>query len=348
MSREISTKDLLAAWKIYRLMRREQPDLVHTHTAKAGAVGRMAGLMYRWLTPSALMGKPRRCRFVHTFHGHVFHSYYGPAKTKLFLAIERGLARTPTDCIVVVSEQQRKEINEEFRVGRREQFEVIPLGLDLDAFSDWQTRRAIVRAELRATENEVLIGIVGRLTEVKNHEMFLRAAACLQDLLAAEPTGAHIRFVIIGDGRLRSSLEAKAHELALKEDVVFLGTRDDPEDFYPAMDIIALTSLNEGTPLTLIEAMANERPVIATAVGGVVDLLGVRVSETDGYTICERGISVPSGDVESFARGLLRLINDQTLRARFSTAGREFVQANYGKDRLIRDISRLYERLLAE
>ena len=348
MSREISTKDLLAAWKIYRLMRRERPDLVHTHTAKAGAVARMAGLMYRWLTPSALMGKPRRCRFVHTFHGHVFHSYYGPAKTKLFLAIERGLARTPTDCIVVVSEQQRKEINEEFRVGRREQFEVIPLGLDLDAFSDWQTRRAIVRAELRATENEVLIGIVGRLTEVKNHEMFLRAAACLQDLLAAEPTGAHIRFVIIGDGRLRSSLEAKAHELALKEDVVFLGTRDDPEDFYPAMDIIALTSLNEGTPLTLIEAMANERPVIATAVGGVVDLLGVRVSETDGYTICERGISVPSGDVESFARGLLRLINDQTLRARFSTAGREFVQANYGKDRLIRDISRLYERLLAE
>ena len=347
MSREISPQDLLAAWKIYRLMRREQPDLVHTHTAKAGAVGRIAGLMYRWLHPSALIGKPRRCRFVHTFHGHVFHSYYGPAKTKMFLAIERGLARSVTDRIVVVSEQQRAEINEKFRVGHREQFEVIPLGLDLDAFSGWQNRRAIVRAELGATENELLIGIVGRLTEVKNHEMFLRAAARLKDLLAAEHTGPRIRFVIIGDGRLRSALESKARELALKEDVVFLGTRSDPEDFYPAMDIVALTSLNEGTPLTLIEAMANERPVIATAVGGVVDLLGARASETDGYAICERGISVATGDIESFARGLLRLINDKALRARLSAAGLGFVHANYGKDRLIRDISNLYERLLA-
>src|SRR5262249_53844214 len=146
MSREISPQDLLAAWKIYRLMRREQPDIVHTHTAKAGAVGRVAGLMYRWLTPLALMGKPRRCRFVHTYHGHVFHSYYGPGKTKLFLAIERGLARSPTDRIVVVSEQQREEINERFRVGRREQFEVIPLGLDLDVFSNWPARRERVRA----------------------------------------------------------------------------------------------------------------------------------------------------------------------------------------------------------
>jgi len=348
MSREISLKDLVAAWKIYRLMRREKPDIVHTHTAKAGAVGRMAGLMYRWLTPSALVGRPRRCRFVHTFHGHVFHSYYGPGKTKLFLAVERSLARTPTDRIVVVSEQQRHEINEHFHVGRREQFDVIPLGLDLEVFADSQLRRPRVRAELRAGDNDVLVGIVGRLTEVKNHEMFLLVAARVKALLAAENSDVRIKFVIIGDGRRRSPLETRASELGLSEDVVFLGTRNDPEDFYPALDIVALTSLNEGTPLTLIEAMANERPVIATAVGGVVDLLGAQVSQQDGYTICERGISVAGGDVESFAGALLRLVTDRALRACVSAAGKDFVYANYGKDRLIRDISNLYERLLAE
>lgn len=348
MSREISPNDLLAAWKIYRLMLRERPDIVHTHTAKAGAVGRVAGMMYRWLTPSALIGKSRPCRFVHTYHGHVFHSYYGPAKTKMFLAIERQLARSITDRIVVVSEQQREEINGRFQVGRTGQFEVIPLGLDLNIFSDWKNRREKVRLELRATDSELLIGIVGRLTEVKKHEVFLRAAARLKQLASAENFKARIRFVIIGDGRLRSSLEAKTRELDLTDDVAFLGTRNDPENFYPALDIVALTSVNEGTPLTLIEAMANERPVIASAVGGVVDLLGPRVADADGYTICERGISFSSNDDEGFAHGLLRLLSDEPLRARVSAAGRDFVRANYGKDRLIRDILNLYERLVAE
>lgn len=346
LSREISSKDLLAAWKIYRLMLRERPDIVHTHTAKAGAVGRLAGLMYRWLTPSAMIGRRRQCRFVHTFHGHVFHSYYGPARTKMFLTIERLLSRA-TDRIVVVSEQQRREINEGFRVGHREQFEVIPLGLDLDVFSNWKSRRSHARAGMDATESDMLIGIVGRLTEVKNHELFLRAAARVKELVAAQNLRPRVRFMIVGDGRLRASLESKARELGLTEDVAFLGTRNDPEDFYPALDIVALTSLNEGTPLTLIEAMANQRPVIATAVGGVTDLLGPVISDRDGYAICERGISVKSGDAESFARGLLRLLTDEPLRTRLSAAGKDFVYANYGKARLIRDISNLYERLLA-
>ena len=142
MSREISLSDALTIWKLFRLMSRERPDLVDTHTAKAGTVGRVAGLMYRWLTPSTLVGKPRKCRFVHTYHGHVFHSYYGPLKTRLFLGIERLLARLATDRIVVVSEQQRHEINEVFRVGRRSQFAVIPLGIDLGAYGNWQERRA--------------------------------------------------------------------------------------------------------------------------------------------------------------------------------------------------------------
>ncbi|HEY0405378.1 MAG TPA: glycosyltransferase, partial [Pyrinomonadaceae bacterium] len=147
MSREISLKDAVTIWKLYRLFRRERPDMVHTHTAKAGTVGRVSGMLYRWLTPATLIGRPRRCRFVHTYHGHIFHSYYGRLKTRLFLSIEKALARFATDSIVVISRQQYREIHEEFKVGRREQFAVIPLGLDLDVFADWPQRRARLREE---------------------------------------------------------------------------------------------------------------------------------------------------------------------------------------------------------
>lgn len=341
MSREISLKDGLTTWKLFRLMVRERPELVHTHTAKAGTVGRVAGLMYRWLTPAALIGRPRPCWFVHTYHGHVFHSYYGRLKTRLFLTIERSLARLITDRIVVISQQQRHEINEVFRVGDSKQFAVIPLGLDLSTFADWRERRPRMRAELHTGEDTVLIGIVGRLTEIKNHRLFLQAAARLKSI-----TGSGVRFVIIGDGHLRGRLEAQAKQLGLDEDVLFLGNRNDPEDFYPALDIVALTSLNEGTPLTLIEAMANARPVIATSVGGVVDLLGPAVSATDGYTICERGLAVESGDAESFAQGLRRLIEDAELRKTVGERGPEFVARSYSKDRLLADMSALYGELI--
>jgi glycosyltransferase involved in cell wall biosynthesis len=321
-------------------MLRERPDLVHTHTAKAGTVGRVAGLMYRWLTPAVLIGKPRPCRFVHTYHGHVFHSYYGRFKTRLFLAIERSLARLVTDRIVVISEQQRREINVVFRVGRSKQFAVIPLGLDLGTFSNWRERRPRLRSELSAEEDTTLVGIVGRLTEIKNHRLFLNAAALLK-----QSGGSKARFVVIGDGHLRDELEARTRSLKLDEDILFLGTRNDPEDFYAALDIVALTSLNEGTPLTLIEAMANARPVIATAVGGVVDLLGSTVSRADGYTVCERGVLVKSGDVEGFAHGLARLIADAGLRRQVSAQGPEFVARHYSKARLLADMSELYGEL---
>ena len=303
MSREISPKDAITVWKLYRLFVRLQPDIVHTHTAKAGTVGRVAGMLYRWLTPSVLSGRPRPCRFVHTYHGHVFHSYYGRAKTRLFLFIERTLARV-TDRIVVISPQQLREIHEQFGVGRREQFAVIPLGLDLSAFAGWPERRAAARRDLGLRDEEpsseaqtLLVGIVGRLTEIKNHRLFLEAVARFKELRRREPAEAgmagstepdaggdtfdarRVRFVVIGDGHLRSELEAYARELGLEEDVVFAGTRDDPENFYAALDLVALTSLNEGTPLTLIEAMANARAVVATEVGGVVDLLGDALTE---------------------------------------------------------------------
>jgi len=345
MSREVSLKDSLTTWRLFRLMLRERPDIVHTHTAKAGTVGRVAGLMYRFATPTILLGRPRRCLFVHTYHGHVFHSYYSPLKTRAFLNIERLLARLATHRIIVVSRQQQREINENFQVGRREQFSVIPLGIDLSAYENWQARRPRLRAELKASEAHVLVGIVGRLTEIKNHAMFLQAAARLKELMSGNVAARRVRFVIVGDGNLRGKLESQAASLGLGEDVLFLGTRADPADFYPAFDILALTSLNEGTPLTLIEGMANSRPVIATDVGGVVDLVGAPVGEMDGYALCERGLLVKSEDIEGFARGLARLIEDEALRRELGKRGREFVLQHHSKERLVSDIAGLYQEL---
>jgi glycosyltransferase involved in cell wall biosynthesis len=348
MSRELSLKDTITVWKLYRLLRRVRPEVVHTHTAKAGAVGRVAGLLYRWLTPASLIGRPRQCRFVHTYHGHVFHSYYGSLKTRVFLLIEKNLARVITDRIIVLSEQQRREIHDKFRVGRAEQFTVIPLGLDLTLYANWAARRHVLRDELGLASEETLVGIVGRLTDVKNHELFLRVAALYQARYA-DSQASRVRFVVIGDGHLRERLEARARELKVAG-LSFIGSRTDPENFYPALDVVALTSLNEGTPLTLIEAMANERPVIATAVGGVVDLLGVNSDEAkegdNSFTICERGILVRSNDVVGFCEGLRRLICDVALRRELGGRGRKFVEACYSKERLLSDTANLYRELL--
>jgi glycosyltransferase involved in cell wall biosynthesis len=330
MSREISSNDVVTVWKIFRLLLRERPDIVHTHTAKAGTVGRVAGFFYRWLTPGTLIGRPRPCKFVHTYHGHVFHSYYGRGRTRMFLAVERLLARLVTDRLIVISEQQRAEIGNDFRVGRQGQIKIVPLGLDLQVFAGYATRRARFREELGVDDETVLVGIVGRLTEIKNHQMFLNSIARLP---ADERR--RMRFVVIGDGSLRARLEEQARSLGLGGDVIFAGGRKDPEYFYPALDIVALTSRNEGTPLTLIEAMANARPIVATSVGGVVDLLG------DG-----RGICVPSGDEEAFAAALSRLAADRQLQKELGARGLEFVERVYPKERLIDDIKHLYQELM--
>jgi glycosyltransferase involved in cell wall biosynthesis len=371
MSREVSPKDALTVWKLYRLFRELQPDIVHTHTAKAGTVGRVAGMLYRWLTPSTLIGRPRACRFVHTYHGHIFHSYYGRLKTLLFLTIERLLARTATDRIVVISRQQFREIHEQFGVGSAAQFKVIPLGLDIETFAGWSERREAARAELGAGAGDVLVGIVGRLTEIKNHKLFLEAArmylerqttASALDEVGGVVRGAQaeeekaaarrVRFVVVGDGHLREELQTQAHALGIAERVTFTGTRSDPENFYAALDIVALTSLNEGTPLTLIEAMANARAVVATAVGGVVDLVGeasdktATITAAPAYTLCERGVRVRTNDAEAFCEALRRLVVDEELRRTLGERGRSFVAEHYSKERLVKDVLNLYSELL--
>ncbi|HEV7375210.1 MAG TPA: glycosyltransferase [Pyrinomonadaceae bacterium] len=355
MSREISPKDVLTIWKLYRLFKRERPDIVHTHTAKAGTVGRCAGLLYRWLTFATLTGRPRRCRFVHTYHGHIFHSYYGALKTRIFLLIEKALARTATDRIVVISAQQFREIHEEFGVGRARQFAVIPLGLDTSVFANWQKLRHSMRDELGAEREDVLVGIVGRLTEVKNHALFLQAAARFKETVGVNSDGRRVRFLVIGDGHLRGKLEAQARELGLDDDVKFLGTRSDPEKFYPALDVVALTSLNEGTPLTLIEAMANSRPCVATSVGGVVDLLGEKVKRANGsgadegaWAVCERGVLVRPKDALAFSDALARVVNDEALRREMGARASRFIEQNYSKERLLADVMNLYREMTQE
>jgi len=340
MSREISARDLLVVVRLIQELFRFKPDIVHTHKSKAGTAGRIAALAYKWLTPSALKLRPRPCKIVHTYHGHIFQGYYWPVRTALYLAIERILARLPTDCIVVVSESQRREICEGFHVGRPEQFRVIPLGLDLEELP--QTAGSRFRQELGVAADELLIGAVGRLTEIKNHIMLLESAALLFR------RGIPARLVIVGDGHLRDRLGQHARELGISERVRFTGFRRDVLALYPALDLVALTSLNEGTPLTLIEAMASARPVAVSEVGGVPDLLGARQSFPVGFSVWDHGVSVPTGDVARFALALGFLAEHPDLRAEMGARGRAFVERNCSRERLLNDVAKLYRALSCE
>lgn len=339
MSRELSPKDLISLWKIYREIKRQKPDIIHTHTAKAGTIGRAAGFLYRWLNW-------KNVKLVHTYHGHVFHSYYGRAKTKFFLLIEKILARFATDKIIVISRQQRSEINEKFGIGKASKYEVIPLGIDLQTFQNRGFKRNILRDELNVKDTDLLIGIVGRLTEIKNFPLFLKVAEMYRE--RKKPDFPSLKFVVIGDGHLRRDMERDAENLGIKDLVIFLGNRNDTNVFYAGLDIVVLTSLNEGTPLSLIEAMANEKAVIATTVGGVADLLGDAAKKMDNFTVCERGISVRTQDAEGFFSGLMYLAGNQTLQKKLGKNGKRFVLERYDKNRLVADIKKLYRDLIED
>lgn len=336
MSREMSPNDAVSLFKVLRLISREKPDVIHTHTAKAGTVGRLAALLYRWLFWKDV-------KVVHTFHGHVFHSYYGRLKSSVFLAIERALARLATDRIVVISDQQRDEINRVFGVGRTEQFVVIPLGIDLGSYDPAPGARESFRESIGAVSDEMVVGFVGRLTGIKNLPMLIETAGQYRATIAG--AGPNLRFVIVGEGHDRESLENLSRERGTDRIISFVGHRDDPQTFYAGLDIVALCSLNEGTPLSLVEAMACGKPFVSTAVGGVVDLAGPLSSSENGYEIRERGLTTASGDVGGFLNGLLRLASDQNLRDRLSQSGRHFVVSNYSRDRLVADIRGLYRGL---
>ncbi|MEP6789433.1 MAG: glycosyltransferase, partial [Acidobacteriota bacterium] len=345
LSRELSLKDAVSLFKIYREMRRQSPDIIHTHTAKAGTVGRTAAFLYRWLGWRTLIGRPRRVKIVHTFHGHVFHSYYGNAKTRVFLTIEKVLARIATDRIITISGQQLGEINVKFGVGRSDQFSVVPLGIDLSGFAQNASKRRTLRDEIGVGDNDVIVGFVGRLTGIKDISLLINAAAKVSDVA---DDARNLRFVIIGDGKLREELEEQVSALGVQEIVQFLGNRTDIGALLPGMDILALTSKNEGTPLSLIEGMAAGVPFVSTAVGGVVDLAGAIHEEKVGFRVCERGILTEPGSVKSFANALIFLAKNEKVRSSLSAKGSEFVALKYSKERLITDIKALYRDLAGD
>ena len=319
LGREVSpVNDLRATLSMYRLIRRMRPHIVHTHMAKAGTAGRLA---------ARLAGVPI---VVHTFHGHTFHSYFGRAKTALFLQIERTLGRL-TDRIVAVGEEQRRDIAGH-GVAPLDKIVPIPLGLEIDDLLDAERERGGLRGELGMEESARLVGIVARLVPIKAHEVFLAAAARVR---AAEPRA---QFLVVGDGERRRELEALARALGLGDAGRFLGWRADMKRLYADLDVVALSSNNEGSPVALIEALAAARPVVATDVGGVSAV--VRHGQT--------GLLVPPRDPAALADGMLELLRDSARAETLGRAGRAWVYPRHAASRLVRDVEGLYLELARE
>ncbi len=310
-------RDINTLWQLYRLIRRERPDIVHTHTAKAGTVGRIAAL---------LAGVPV---IIHTFHGHVLHGYFGALKTAFFRAVERVLAAY-SGKVIAVSEQVRQDLLQ-YGVGNEDKVVKIPLGLELEAFrhpaSDARQR---LRSEWGLSDDAFAVGMVARLVPIKRHEDLFRA---IPQVIEKHP---YTYFIIVGDGELRPELEALANELNITHRLVFTGFRDDRADVYSAVDLVALTSGNEGLPVAVIEGLSAGKPVVATRVGGVPELI------EDGVT----GFIAEPYDPESIAQGFLRALEDPAKTIEMGRQAQDDAIQKYSISRLVNDLEGLYETLL--
>jgi glycosyltransferase involved in cell wall biosynthesis len=319
-------QDARALAAVVALLRRVRPQIVHTHMAKAGSIGRIAAAIYNRTT-----GRRSRAKVVHTYHGHVLDGYFGSATASAFTAAERGLARL-TDSIVAISPAIRRELVMEYRIGRAEQYSVIPLGFDLRALTAIDdSDRQSARVELGIARGTVVVTTVGRLTAIKQHSLFLEAAALVAH---ADPNAL---FLIVGDGELRDALETQARTLGIADRVRFLGWRRDLAVIYAATDVFLLTSRNEGTPVAVIESLAAGVPVVSTDVGGIRDVL----------TGDDVGLVAPFGDAPALADHVLALAGDGARRRRIGAAGRRSVAVRYSLDRLVDDVDALYRRLLS-
>lgn len=344
MQREVAPwRDRSAYRRIKAIIKDFRPDIVHTHAAKAGAVGRMAA--------SELGVKA----IVHTFHGHVFHSYFGAVRTAMYKNIERFLARRSSR-IIAISDKQKSELVDEHRICPEGKVRVIPLGFDLRRFQeDQQAKRALFRKVYGVADDEIAVGIVGRLVPVKNHDLFLEGIKQLRD-----STGKKVRAFVVGDGEERGRLEEKTRELGLsqavgpyfnghgfghgvnghamvpKADITFTSWIKEIDIVNAGVDVVALTSFNEGTPVSLIEAQAANKPVVSTNVGGIENVV------REGHT----GLLSPTGNVEAFASNLRQVVEDDALRARLGTGGWAHVEQRFHYTRLVADTAALYNELL--
>jgi glycosyltransferase involved in cell wall biosynthesis len=309
-------RDLVTAYRLWRVVRREQPDVVHTHKAKAGAIGRLVALAAR---------VPVR---VHTYHGHVFHGYFGPWKTRVFLAIERALAKVTTR-LLTPSQKLVDELSATYRIAGAEKFDVVPLGFDLAPFATCEQHRGQLRQRLGLDGDVKLIAIVGRMVPVKDHATFVAAAA----LLARRRDDVH--FVFVGGGELEDEVRADLARRGIAARAHLLGWSRQLERIYADIDVVALSSVNEGTPVALIEAMASGVPVAATAVGGVPDILdgGAR-----GELARPRD---PAALADAIERALAPTARDRARRVRSA------VLSQFGAARLCAELATIYEGLLS-
>jgi len=330
MGRSINpASDYFAYQKLKKLIKEFKPDIVHTHAAKPGAIGRLA---------AAAAGVPV---VVHTFHGHVFHSYFNSLKSKFFINTERYLG-TKSDAIVAISEQQRKELVEDFKIAPADKFRLIPLGLDLDKFANGiDQKRQHFRQSFELEDDVVAIGIIGRLVPVKNHYLFLKALRHVLD-----NTSKKVKAFIIGDGETRADLENVAQQTGIQfstekdahhpHPLVFTSWRSDVDTIMAGLDIVTLTSFNEGTPVSLIEAQAANKPIVSTRVGGIADVV------LEGETALLADVQ----DGETFSNHLLQLVQNDDLRRQMGQKGQEQVMQRFSYQRLMNDMSALYYELL--
>lgn len=313
--------DRKAYKKIKEIIREFKPDIVHTHAAKAGALGRRAA--YKCKVPV----------IVHTFHGHVFHSYFGKVKTTLFKKIERNLAKKSTG-IIAISEQQKHELSEIHNICSADKIKIIPLGFDLDKFRvNNEKNRIAIRAKYTIQPHEVAIAIVGRLAPIKDHDFFLNV---IERIMREEKLP--IRVFIVGDGSEAGAIRERVNAINTNfpELITMTSWITNIGEFNSGMDIIALTSKNEGTPVSLIEAQAGGLPVISTDVGGVKDIVA---NEKTGFI-------VPVNDLELYAEKLKKLITDQKLREKMSQNGWDHVREQFHYTRLVKNMEDYYRELL--
>lgn len=332
MGRSINpANDLVAFKKLRTYIKEFKPDIVHTHAAKPGTLGRLAATLER--VPI----------IVHTYHGHVFHSYFNSFKTKFFIQTERFLAKK-SSAIIAISEQQKKELAFDFKIAPPEKFRVIPLGFDLDRFQKNQLqKREKFRNEFSVKDEEIAIGIIGRLVPIKNHQLFLKAIAKV-----LQSSGKKIKAFIVGDGDVRKDLENTAQQLGInfsteKDSVhpyplVFTSWRSDIDVINAGLDIVTLTSFNEGTPVSLIEAQAANKPIVSTRVGGIKDIV------KEGKTAFLADVS----DEDGFCNHLLQLVNDDSLRHGMGSNSSQYVMEKFSYQRLTRDVAELYDELISK
>lgn len=318
--------DIIAYYKIKKIIKEYRPDIVHTHASKAGTIGRLAA--------SSCNVK----LIVHTFHGHVFHSYFNKIVTAVIIAIERFLAKK-THAIIAISDLQKKELVETYKIASANKVVTIPLGFNLEKYAiDQDKKRNIFRNKYGFKTDEIIIGIIGRVVPVKNHLMFVEVASKIKQAF-----NKNVRFAIIGDGDCLPEIKKKAIELNLtysyfvshpkvQSDIVVTSWETAIDQVLAGLDIVALTSFNEGTPVSIIEAMAAKRPVVSTNVGGVKDVI------THG----ENGFLTSINDSDSFADYIIQLINDKVLRNKMGNLGFDSVIHKYSRSRLVDDVKKLY------